>query len=533
MNKKNKIITVIIIILIVTVFSVIKLKSKPLTTVYPGEKDILQSIAATGRIYPVKETIISSEITGIVNKIPKDKGATVSKGETVLTLKDAQYMAEVEQAEGNLSSAEANLEKILRGTEEEIIETSKANLAATEAKLSGAKKDLNISETYNKRNTELEEKLSSAISNRDSAKSRVDLLKAKYEDLLNGPRHEEIERAKASVEKAKVNLSQGKSDLERGERLYNDGVIPKQQYEIAQTNYKNSQKSLEEWEANLNLLLNSPTKEEIEQAEAALQEGKAILKGAEENLKITKEACKDNLKSLEQLNNSKTGYNVALQNKKAGEKELQRLIKQPLSEDIKVAEGKVKEARAALKGAKAHMNFTVLVSPIDGVILEKSVNPGQGITPGTALLRIASKRELEVRVNFDEKKLSSIKTGQTAYVNLDAYPDITLEGKIHEIAPSINSGTGTVEIKIKLLEIPDYIKPDMTADTNIIIYKKNKCLTVPRSCVFKENNKKYVFILNRGKQEKREVITGAAGSDYIEIREGIKLTDQVIIKEQR
>jgi len=530
MNKKNKIITVIIIILIVTVFSVIKLKSKPLVTVYPQEKDILQSIAATGRIYSVKETIISSEITGIVNKIPKDKGAAVSKGETVLTLENSQYMAEVEQAEGNLFSAEANLEKVLIGTEQEIIETSKANLAATEAKLSGAKKDLNISETYYKRNTDLEEKLSSAISNRDSAKSRVEILEAKYEDLLNGPRHEEIERAKASLEKAKVNLSQSKSDAERAERLYNDGVIPKQQYEIAGTNYKNSQKSLEEWEANLNLLLNSPTEEELEQAEAALEEGKALLKGAEENLKITKQACKDNLKALEQLNNSKTGYNVAVENKKAGEKELQRLIKQPLSEDIKVAEGKVKEARAALKRAKAHMNFTVLLSPIDGVILEKSVNQGQGITPGTALLRIASKRELEVRVNFDEKKLSSIKTGQTAYVNLDAYPDMTLEGKIYEIAPSINPGTGTVEIKIKLLEIPEYIKPDMTADTNIIIYKKDKCLTVPRNCLFMENNKKYVFILNRGKEEKKEVITGASGSDYIEIREGLKITDQVIIK---
>jgi multidrug resistance efflux pump len=80
--------------------------------------------------------------------------------------------------------------------------------------------------------------------------------------------------------------------MERAERLYNDGVIPKQQYEIAGTNYKNSQKSLEEWEANLNLLLNSPTKEEIQEAAAALQEGKTLLKGAEENLKITEQACK-------------------------------------------------------------------------------------------------------------------------------------------------------------------------------------------------------------------------------------------------
>ncbi len=103
----------------------------------------------------------------------------------------------MEQAEGNLSSAEANLEKVLRGTEKEIIETSRANLAATEAKLSGARADLTISETYNKRNTELQEKLSSAISNRDSALARVKLLEAKYEDLLNGPRKEDIERAKS------------------------------------------------------------------------------------------------------------------------------------------------------------------------------------------------------------------------------------------------------------------------------------------------------------------------------------------------
>ena len=79
--KKIKIPLIISIIILIIIFlSVFKLKSNPLLVEYPEKKEVLQSIAATGRVKAVKESIISSEITDIIRKLSEDKGDIVVKG---------------------------------------------------------------------------------------------------------------------------------------------------------------------------------------------------------------------------------------------------------------------------------------------------------------------------------------------------------------------------------------------------------------------------------------------------------------------
>ncbi|HPZ08975.1 MAG TPA: hypothetical protein PL110_12725 [Candidatus Eremiobacteraeota bacterium] len=79
--KKIKIPLIISIIILIIIFlSVFKLKSNPLLVEYPEKKEVLQSIAATGRVKAVKESIISSEITDIISKLSEDKGDIVVKG---------------------------------------------------------------------------------------------------------------------------------------------------------------------------------------------------------------------------------------------------------------------------------------------------------------------------------------------------------------------------------------------------------------------------------------------------------------------
>jgi multidrug efflux pump subunit AcrA (membrane-fusion protein) len=89
-----------------------------------------------------------------------------------------------------------------------------------------------------------------------------------------------------------------------------------------------------------------------------------------------------------------------------------------------------------------------------------------------------------------------------------------------------------VEIKIKLNKIPDCIKPDMTADVNIIISNNSNCLVIPKKCIFPEGEKKYVMVMKNGKREKIEIETGLADIEFIEIKKGLSTSDMVIINPQ-
>ena len=530
MKKNIKIIIAIVIILLITGWLISSRFSTPsVEIVYPKEKKVVESLAATGTVKAEQEAIISSEIPGIIKDIPGDKGDKVEKGEPVIFLKDDQYLADLEQAQAVVSQAQAQLEKVLTGTEEEIIEMTIAKVEAEKAKVTGASADLETSQIYYSRITDLEEQVNIAKSNRDMAAARVKDLEAKLEDLLNGPRPEEINRVKAQVKSAEVLYEQAEADSKRAKNLYEEGVIPWQEYEVSETKLKDSKALLDSSNAALELLLNSPTEEETSQAEALLEEGKAALKGAERSLKNAIEEYDDKLDAKKQLDMAKMNYEVSLESYKAAQKELENLLNQPVPEDTAAAQAALEQALAGLEGAKARLDSATILSPIDGVILEKFVEIGQGVTAGTILLRIAGEKELEVVVDFDEKKLSEIKENQDVYITLDAYPEKNLQGKVREIAPSINAEAGTVEVKIDFLEIPDFVKPDMTADVNILTSGKEKSLTIPKSCIIFDGNNKWVMVVEEGGARKRNVNIGAIGSELVEVISGLSSADRIIL----
>lgn len=530
MNKNLKIILPVIIILLILAWVIFFRFSTPsVQVVFPQEKEVLQSIAATGTVKAIYEAIISSEIPGIIKSIPKDKGGKVKKGEAVIFLKDDQYIADLEHAQAVVSQAQAGLEKVLTGTEKEIIEAAMAKVAGEQAKVSGAGADLETSQIYYSRLTALEEQVNIAKSGRDMAEARLKDLKAKLEDLLNGPRPEEIKSAEARVESAKAFYDQAKADMERAKKLYEEGAVSRQEYEFAETKVEDAQALLDSARSSLDLLLNSPTDEEVKQGEAAVEEAEAALTGAESSLANAIETYEDKLDARKQLDFSKTNYEVSLEAYKAAQKELENLLNQPLPEDAAAAQANLEQALAGLEGAKARLDAATIVSPIEGVILERFVDPGQGIATGTPLLRIVDEKNLEVVVDFDEKKLAEIKISQPVYITLDAYPEKTFEGKVSEIAPSINAEAGTVEVKIDFSEIPDFVKPDMTADVNILTSGKENSLTIPKNCVIFEGNNEWVMVVIDGTAKKVEINVGAAGTEIVEVLSGISSTDRVIL----
>ena len=140
--------------------------------------------------------------------------------------------------------------------------------------------------------------------------------------------------------------------------------------------------------------------------------------------------------------------------------------------------------RAALQAAqgnfdlaKTYVDWCVIRSPINGVVLEKLVNPdelvmpqsfGGGRGPSTALLAVADLSDLQVEIDVNEADLSKITLNQKCRVSPEAYPDKTYAGYVAEIAPEADRAKGTLQIKVQIANPDKFLTPQLSAKVDFL-----------------------------------------------------------------
>ena len=134
-------------------------------------------------------------------------------------------------------------------------------------------------------------------------------------------------------------------------------------------------------------------------------------------------------------------------------------------------------AQGAYDLAKTYVDWCVIRSPINGVVLEKLVNPdelvmpqsfGGGRGPSTALLAVADLNDLQVEIDVNEADLSKISLNQKCRVSPEAYPDKTYSGIVAEIAPEADRAKGTLQIKVQILNPDKYLTPQLSAKVDFL-----------------------------------------------------------------
>ena len=123
------------------------------------------------------------------------------------------------------------------------------------------------------------------------------------------------------------------------------------------------------------------------------------------------------------------------------------------------------------------MDWCVIRSPINGVVLEKLVNPdelvmpqsfGGGRGPSTALLAVADLKDLQVEIDVNEADLSKISLNQKCRVSPEAYPEKTYDGYVAEIAPEADRAKGTLQIKVQIVSPDKYLTPQLSAKVDFL-----------------------------------------------------------------
>jgi HlyD family secretion protein/macrolide-specific efflux system membrane fusion protein len=214
--------------------------------------------------------------------------------------------------------------------------------------------------------------------------------------------------------------------------------------------------------------------------------------------------------------------------------------------DVRAKKVAVQLTTVAYNAASDRLRYTRILSPMDGTITERGIQPGEVVTPGVqatfegkALLTVADLSTLIVKVDLNQIDVAKVTLGQKVSITLDALPGKAYEAVITKIAPaSITPKDKQVDVfpvEATLARSDALIKPGMTADVRIHIEKKEKVLALPIEAVVKEGGKQFVqkvVMGDKGKQktEKVEVKVGARNDREVEIASGIVEGDKVLIK---
>ncbi|GAB4248452.1 MAG: efflux RND transporter periplasmic adaptor subunit [Candidatus Methylacidiphilales bacterium] len=208
---------------------------------------------------------------------------------------------------------------------------------------------------------------------------------------------------------------------------------------------------------------------------------------------------------------------------------------------LELAENTLRRAQSRLQTVKDRLEKTRVLAPMSGTILELPVVEGQvvvgagSVNSGTVLMKLARMDRLQIATHVNQVDVAKLRPGMSAEFSVDSIQTGSMPGTIERIAP-----TATVRRNIKgftveiLIENPDpRLRPGMTAEVRIPIDKAEGVLAVPLAAVFNDPaGGRVTFVRTDGNKtsaEKRPVEIGIANLDFVQIKNGLKENEVVLL----
>ncbi len=236
------------------------------------------------------------------------------------------------------------------------------------------------------------------------------------------------------------------------------------------------------------------------------------------------------INAVSQIDHQAIKIEVA-QNKQRWELEIKRLAKQKenVSAQLLANDAKVKRMQKTLERAQQQVDSLNVLASIDAIVQEMPMELGQQVTIGSNLARLAKRDAFIAELRIPEIQIQDVVIGQK--VLLDTR-NSQVEGVVRRIDPSVNNGAVQVDVDI-VGATPTEARPELTVEGVIEIVRIPNALYVKRPMFAKSYGDSVVYLLNENgsSANKHQVTYGKASANYIEIKQGLSLGQEIIISD--
>lgn len=534
MNKKTIILIIGISLLLIVIFYQLALKKEKITfnLFEVSRGDVSQEVSETGQVKKGEEINLAFKTSGQIERIYVKVGDEIKKGSILAKIDTRGLEIQLQEAKSDLAIYQAKLDKLLAGATTEEIQKAGTTISNAQISLENAQQNLKDVE----------------------AESEEDL-DAAYEDALN------------ILDDCYLKIYNAFLVVDSVQKTYfyyydQESIKVKENKEIIKT-ANNESKSC------LDIAQSDPSHENIE---TAISEIKKLLTKVSNSLIIIRDMCEEpsysgevsstdktsldtqrtnvntaltNITNSEQtisstkltnqsnINTAETGVSTAEGTLKAAQNELALITASPQKADVDLYEAQVVKAQSQIQYLENQIQESYLYAPVDGQITEIKKRVAEMVSSGNEMIVLLPTDPFQIETDIYEEDVVKINIDNPVDISLVVFPDKIFKGRVISIDPTEKLIEGVVyyKVKIDLEELPDGVKPGMTADLIIKTAFRENVLIIPEDAIQEKDGKTIVQILKNETIEEKEIKVGLEGSDnMVEIVSGLLEGEKIILR---
>jgi len=502
--KKIIIFIVIIIVIIGSIYQIFfKRKESKLNLVEVARGNISQEVSETGTVKKGEKIELGFKNTGQIKEIYVETGEKVKRGDKLAKMDDSELQIQLKEKKAEMDLAQARLDKLIAGASKEDIQIAQSKVDNRQLDVDNAQRNLNGA---------LEDALNVLDDVYLKSYNAYNVVLDIQKDYFNGSSQESIK-----VKTKKDVIENAKDEIK----------------------------------SFLDAAKSDPTDEKIS---LALSKTKADLEDINEGLKVIRETCDESVSSTDKtsLDNQRQYINTALSdvvdaeqsieskklaldlaqgNLQLAKNELAKLLAPARNEDIEVARAQLEQAKSQIKLLENKIYQSYLRSPVDGQVIKIDKRKGETVGATEKIITVMPDDPFDIEVNIYEEDVVKINVGNPVEISLVAFPEKKFQGRIVSIDPAGKLIEGVVYYKVTISSenLPNEVKPGMTADLVIKTASKENVLIISQDLIQKKEGKFIVQVLKDKNIESREIKIGLEGKDNIvEVVSGLKEGEKVI-----
>jgi len=222
------------------------------------------------------------------------------------------------------------------------------------------------------------------------------------------------------------------------------------------------------------------------------------------------------------LTNARNQYEIA-------RKKLDALDAGVTQQSYKSAKAQLESAQGKYEAAQAQLSYSEIRSPINGVVTERPLYPGEMATAGTPLMTVMETAELTARTHIPQAQAGLLKVGDKAEVTLSAN-ETPSPAKVSVVSPALDPNSTTVEVWVQLKNSKEQLKPGSAVQVSMIVRSLPDALTIPAEALLTAPDGTTTVMVagNDGRAHQRDVKTGIRESGRVQVVNGLEAGERIV-----
>lgn len=269
--------------------------------------------------------------------------------------------------------------------------------------------------------------------------------------------------------------------------------------------------------------------EQIQKAELDAASAKSALDAQQKVYDSRKELFEQGALPRRELDSAQVAVIQARSQYQQAQKQLDDLRRVGKEQALKTAGGQLSAAKGKLLGAEAQLSYSEIRSPIDGVVTDRPLFPGELASANQPLLTVMNTSRLIAKSHIAQSQAVTLKVGAAAQIHISGVDD-PVPAKVSLVSPALDPGSTTIEVWVETAKPPDALKPGMTVQISITAATAKNAVLVPKNSVF-ESPDTGAYVLLAGKDSlahQTPVQVGLRGVGETQITKGVNSGDSVI-----